>query len=427
MRNKPRTNFERIALAGLVMGLAAFPGCRHKKYENPISNNTDQPDKILFDKAVGDIQHGRYDVARLTLHTLISTYDTSEYLAKAKLAIADSWFREGNSNGMAQAEAEYRDFILFYPMMEESPEAQMKICDIQIRQMEKADRDTLHAFRAETECRAVLEQFPNSKFAPEAQQKLRNIQETIADHEYRVGSFYMQKGSYPAGANRLQGLTDHYPLFSKADDSLWKLGDAYAHMGPRFRDQSAEAFARLVRDYPLSPLVEVAKKRLEQMEKPIPEADPVAVARMKYEQENYDKPGMMSHFWGMFRKSPDISAAAKSGTPAMTTLQPTIPASVPPPAVRAGAGGPTADVSASTLTGPSALDTQPDARPNQAQPQEAAQAQAAAAPQSNAPLPTNRKAPIKVKQKKPKKQKNQKNQPQDQQNQPTPTTGTPTN
>ena len=45
----------------------------------------------------------------------MNTYDTSEYLAKAKLAIADSWFREGGSHGLAQAEAEYKDFILFYP------------------------------------------------------------------------------------------------------------------------------------------------------------------------------------------------------------------------------------------------------------------------------------------------------------------------
>ena len=71
----------------------------------------------MFDKAIGDIEHGRYEVARITLNTLINTYDTSEYLAKAKLAVADSWYREGGAHGLAQAEAEYKDFILFYPTM----------------------------------------------------------------------------------------------------------------------------------------------------------------------------------------------------------------------------------------------------------------------------------------------------------------------
>src|SRR5512139_1616016 len=102
--------------------------CRGKKYENPIDKDTQQPDKVLFDKAIKDIEKGRYEVARLTLNTLMNTYDTSEYLAKAKLAIAGSWMREGGSHAWAQAEAEYKDFILFYPTLEESAEAQMKIC-----------------------------------------------------------------------------------------------------------------------------------------------------------------------------------------------------------------------------------------------------------------------------------------------------------
>ena len=110
----------------------------------------------------------------------MNTYDTSEYLAKAKLAIADAWYREGGAHGLAQAEAEYKDFILFYPAMEEAAEAQEKICEIHYKQMEKADRDPTHALRAEDECRQLLMQFPNSKFAPEAQQMLRNIQEVLA-------------------------------------------------------------------------------------------------------------------------------------------------------------------------------------------------------------------------------------------------------
>ncbi len=76
--------------------------------------------------AIDDIEHGRYEIARITLNTLINTYDQSEFLAKAKLAIADSWYREGGAAGLAQAEAEYKDFILFYPTMEEAAESQRR-------------------------------------------------------------------------------------------------------------------------------------------------------------------------------------------------------------------------------------------------------------------------------------------------------------
>src|SRR6201993_5026665 len=118
-----------IVLAALA-GLLSSCGIRRKKYENPISKDTQQPDKVLFDKAINDIEHSRYEIARLTLNTLINTYDQSEYLAKAKLALADSWYREGGTSGLAQAEAEYKDFITFFPTMEEAAESQKKVCQI---------------------------------------------------------------------------------------------------------------------------------------------------------------------------------------------------------------------------------------------------------------------------------------------------------
>lgn len=374
--------FRYVLVLALVAGL--LTSCGRKRYENPITKDTQQPDKILFDKAIADIERSRYEIARLTLQTLINTYDTSEYLAKAKLAIADSWYREGGSHGLAQAEAEYKDFILFYPTMEEAAEAQDKVCSIHYRQMEKPDRDTVHALRAEEECRQLLVQFPNSRFAPEAQQKLRNIQEVLAEHEYRTGMFYHTKGSFPAAANRLQAMVDHYPLFSKADEALWNLADSYDRMGDRFDDRVAHAYTRIVRDYPLSPRVEEAKQRLMAMNRPVPEADPVAFARMKYELENRENPGMMHHFWGIFRKSPDVHMAAKSGTPTMQSLRPSVPASVPG-VPQPGVTDVSADVSVSTVTDSTALDTQPDARQNPPA--------AATASETPEPLPTNHPPP----------------------------------
>ena len=266
-----------VLLAGVVLSTSC--GFHRKKYENPIVKDTQQPDKVLFDKAIGDIEHGRYEVARITLNTMINTYDQSEFLAKAKLAIADSWFREGGTQGYAQAEAEYKDFQLFYPTMPEAGESQEKICMIHYKQMDKADRDAIQALRAEDECRQLIVQYPNSQFVPEAQQLLRNIQEALAEGEFRVGDFYFKRGSNPSAANRFSRLVDQYPLYSKADQALWQLGDSYTRMGTRFRKDAGEAYARIVKDYPLSGFVKDAQSRLKEMELPIPAADPAAVAR----------------------------------------------------------------------------------------------------------------------------------------------------
>src|ERR1035438_1982785 len=315
VRNAIRSTAVVLAVAVLLGGC----GIRRKKYTNPITKDTQQPDKVLFDKAINDIEHSRFEVARLLLQNLINTYDTSEFLAKAKLAIADAWFREGGSHGLAQAEAEYKDFILFYPAMEEAAEAQEKVCDIHYKQMDKADRDPMHALRAEQECKQLMTQFPNSKFAPLAQQKLRDIQEVLAE--------------------------------------------SYHRMGDKFENQQVLAYQRIVKDYPLSIHVEDARAQLEVMKRSVPEADTVAMARMKFELENRVKPGRMTGFWDLFRSRPNMSQAAKSGTPPMEGYRPTIPASVPPAAANPGALG-SNEVSISNPAGDSEIDKGKEVRAN---------------------------------------------------------------
>ena len=317
-------------MLGVVPFLVLTPGCR-KKYENPITKDTQQPDKVLFDTSIDDIEHGRYERARLTLQTMMNTYDTSEFLAKAKLAMADSWKREGGAHGLAQAEAEYKDFILFYPNMEESAEAQFKICDMQYQQMDKPDRDPVHARLADAECKDVLLKWPNSKFAPDAAKREREIQEVLAESEFMVGRNEAKKGgkSYFPSANRLNTLVDSYPLYSKADEALWIAADDYNQIGDRFENKQAEMYTRIVRDYPLSIHAEDAKAQLKALGRPIPDADPVAEARMKFELENRSKRSLMSKLTGPFNSRPNTLPAAKSGSPTMEGFKPTIPLDVP--------------------------------------------------------------------------------------------------
>src|SRR6185437_2579774 len=405
--------------------LALLSSCIHKKYETPITKDTQQPDKVLFDKAMHDIEHGRYEVARIELNTLMNTYESSEFLAKAKLAIADSWFREGGANGMAQAEAEYKDFELFYPTMPEASEAQHKICMIHYKQMDKPDRDPLEAIRAETECRNLLTQYPNSKYAPATAQILRNVQEVLGQHEFTVGDFYFHRGANPAAANRLSYVADQYPLFSQADDALFEAGQSYLNMGPRFRQNAAADFTRIVREYPLSDRADAAKKALQDLEMPVPEADRAAAEREKYDIENYRKPSILSESMGFMRRGPDVSAAAKAGQPAMDNVLFPIPASVPKAnngetAANTAAGG-TTDVNGSIVSDPTKLEQSKDARSLPAATGAATSKAAAANAQA---VPSNHEADLKKAReeakKRAKKHRKKKVAPQEQQQEATP-------
>jgi len=226
--------------------------------------------------------------------------------------------------------------------------------------MEKPDRDPLHAIRAEDECRQVLVQFPNSKYAAQAEQRLRDIQEVLAAGEYKVGKFYQNKGNNFAAANRLQTLADNFPIYSQADEAVWSAAESWSRLGDRFEKQQIAQLTRLVRDYPLSVHVDAAKERLQALNAPIPQADPVAAARMQYELENSAKRGFLGNVWGGFSMHPDLSLAAKSGKPQMQGMRPSVPANVPQTA--AGVLGTSGDITVSVPGDASALDNNPDAR-----------------------------------------------------------------
>src|ERR1700676_651801 len=77
-------------------------------------NASAEPDKVLYDRAVSDIKRGRYTEGRLSLQTLINTYPDSEYLAKAKLGVADSYYIGAGTHQVALAIFRYKDFIVLF-------------------------------------------------------------------------------------------------------------------------------------------------------------------------------------------------------------------------------------------------------------------------------------------------------------------------
>jgi outer membrane protein assembly factor BamD len=351
----------RISVLLLLGVLALTMACTNKKVSNPIANvDSKQPDKVLFDRAMDALKHNRYDVARLTLQTLINTYPDSEYIARAKLAVADSWYAEGGSTSLAQAEIEYKDFETFFPNMPEAAEAQLKIANIHYQEMEKPDRDYTHAVRAEEEYRQLILQYPDSKLVPEAKQRLREVQEVIASREFNVGRFYYLRQSYPAAIARLQSLADKYPLYSKADETLYLLGQSYegeialvrarpgneaakARMIEDFAKGAAEAYDRILTRYPLMDRADDAKARLLALHQPVPRPTKAAVAQNKAEEDSRREQSTFSKVVRSFDKHPSVAQAAKVGDPTLVDPTPVSASQVMQQASRAALGTGAAD------------------------------------------------------------------------------------
>src|SRR5271168_1608680 len=304
---------------------------------NPLADvDSKQPDKQLYDKAMLALKKGRYDVCRLDLQTLLNTYPDSEYQMRAKLAIGDSWFKEGGSAAYTQAESEYKDFITFFPNVPEAAEAQMRVADIYYMQMEKPDRDPKNAQQAEQEYRNMIQQFPDSTFVPRAKQRLREVQEVLAERQYQVGSFYASRENWAATIARLQTVTDSYPLYSHSDLALIGLGDAYAaearfvqglsQINPKakqqlmkaYDDQAADAYSRVVTHYSMAAHVEDARERLIALNRPVPEPTKEELAESEAEEQSRTGITFKDRAMLLVKRGPVTVNAARIGEPTLT-------------------------------------------------------------------------------------------------------------
>jgi len=347
-----------FVLLGLLLTLTV--ACTNKKSVNPLANvGSKQPDKVLFDRAMDAMKHNRFDVSRMTLQTLINTYPDSEFIARAKLAVADSWYAEGGTTAMQQAEIEYKDFRTFFPNMPEAAEAQLKVANIHYQEMEKADRDFTHAMRAEEEYRSLIQEYPDSKLVPEAKQRLREVQEVLAQREFNIGRFYYLRLAYPAAIARLKTLVDRYPLYSGADEALYLLGQSYegeidvirkngrmnevnkGKMIEGLTKEASEAYGRIIKRYPAMDRALDAKARLEGLHQPVPRPTRAALELNKKEVASRQQAGIMSSMLGNFEKHPDVAKASHVGDPTMVDPAPTNPNDVVRKVVSAGgmAGG----------------------------------------------------------------------------------------
>ena len=320
---------KRLSILVLAGGLAAVCATTcdaqilHKKKKvnkSTTADNTAEPDKILYGRAMEDIKHGRQEVGRLSLQTLINTYPDSEYLAKAKLAIADSYYKEGGTANYTQAIQAYKDFNIFFPFLPEAAYAQIQVANTHYRQLAKPDRDRTEAKAAEEEYQTFLEKYPKDPLAPQAEQRLRNVQEIIAEGDYRIGYFYYVKGDKRAAAARLIAITKRYPLYSKSDHALWMLGDIFERS--EHNEIASLYYSQIVRNYPLSTLVPDAKYKLKAFKVPVPQPDPKAQAWMVAEQNTpRQHDGLIKKPLSLVRSGPhaELLAAARTGAP---NLQP---------------------------------------------------------------------------------------------------------
>ncbi len=248
------------------------------KYEELTGTVAPGRDRVLFEEAAKEVRKGNHETGRLLFSTIINTYPDSAFLPLAKLAIADSFYLEGTTAALVQAAQGYLDWLTFFPTDPLADDAMLKVAESEMRQMGLSDRDITHARKAEQRLKTLLQQYPQTNLRPIVEDHLRETQESLAMHSYRIGDFYLEprykrgKGGLKGAQSRYKEVVDKYPNFSLRDEVLFKL--AYTYQQEEEPDEAAKYYQDMLRNFPNSDYAEKAKEQLSIIGAPIPEPDP---------------------------------------------------------------------------------------------------------------------------------------------------------
>jgi outer membrane protein assembly factor BamD len=268
----------------------------------------------------------------------------------------------------------------------------------------------------------MINMFPDSPLIPRAKQKLRDVQEVLAERETQIGLYYGARENFPASIARLQTVVDTYPLYSKSDQTLLAIGDAYAgeahavQIAPNipgavrerlhsvYQDKAAAAYARVITRYPMAPHVEDARDRLVAMNRPVPEPTDAAVAENDAELKSERPIRFTDNVLGIIKRGPTVVQAPHVGEPTLDdpkrTLAPDVTKENMALYTAAYNAGKPATTTAVTPTGPNEppRSDQPSAAPELAAPAggtgvgvtivNAPNGDASAAPSGNEAVPT---------------------------------------
>ncbi|MBT9145042.1 MAG: Outer membrane protein assembly factor BamD [candidate division WS2 bacterium] len=154
-----------------------------------------------------------YSRARKLFQFLSERLPFGEKAARVQYKIGLSYFYDDD---FSEAALHYKGVIENYPQSPYAEKALFGIAMAYLNQSTAPPRDQTMTGRAREEFKNFQQLFPDSPLQKDAEEKLFSLNEQLAEHLYRIGTFYKKQGELAAAKIYYESILNDYPETSWA-------------------------------------------------------------------------------------------------------------------------------------------------------------------------------------------------------------------
>ncbi|MEO0115578.1 MAG: outer membrane protein assembly factor BamD [candidate division WOR-3 bacterium] len=224
----------------LIIGLLLF-FCNCTK--RPIVKPPIRPVDEQFELAMANLKKKLYDKAITGFSDIIFNYPGSRYAADAQYYLAVAYFEKRD---YVQAITEFDFFIKNFPASQFIESAMVKLALAYLRSNSNIERDQIQLIKASELLMEVQEKFPNSEYRSEIEKVQTELEERLANKEFKAASLYFRAGEFEAARIYYEHILEHYPKTTWAHKAKFPLAIAYFNNGAF--EQARQLFEELASD-----------------------------------------------------------------------------------------------------------------------------------------------------------------------------------
>jgi len=204
---------------------------------------------------------GKLDDAAQQYETLLSEFPRPEIAEIARFNLARCRMENREYDLAVTA---FREFAGSYPQSDLIDDSMLMVARCYLKQAPEIERDQARTVEALDELNLLLRKYPSSNVRAEAEEAIGEARGRLARKEYLSGQLYLRLGDFKSAAVYFDHVVSDYsgtpwvaPAMLAKAQALEGLGDT---------GKAAEAYRRLIEEYPAGDAGREASRRLKELE-----------------------------------------------------------------------------------------------------------------------------------------------------------------